>query len=68
MNTTTTVPLETQLAEVNREIAMREKVYPRWITENKITKWKADEKLANMKAVADTLRGLVAAKNPPLIA
>lgn len=54
-----TIPLRAQLEEVNREIAVRTRVYPRWIQEQKITRDRAATKLETMKAVADTLRELV---------
>jgi vacuolar-type H+-ATPase subunit C/Vma6 len=47
-----------QLACVEREIAMRKRVYPRWIEAGKITKAKADKEIRTMEAVAETLRGL----------
>jgi vacuolar-type H+-ATPase subunit C/Vma6 len=47
-----------QLACVEREIAMRKRVYPRWIEAGKMTKAKADAEIRTMEAVAETLRGL----------
>jgi hypothetical protein len=44
-----------QIACVKREIAMRERVYPRWVAAGKMTKAKADHELAAMRAVLDTL-------------
>lgn len=52
-------PLREQLAEVRREIAKREGVYPRWVASGKLTKREADEHLAKMRAVGDTLLELV---------
>lgn len=52
--------LEEQIECVEREIGMREKVYPRWVraAPQKITQAKADQELARMRAVRDTLAGL----------
>jgi hypothetical protein len=47
-----------QLASVEREIAMRKRVYPRWVEAGKMTKSKADAEIRIMEAVAETLRGL----------
>lgn len=58
--TTHTIPLRAQLAEVRREIALRRRVYPRWVSQNKIRQAAADEKLALMEAVAQTLLELIA--------
>jgi signal recognition particle subunit SEC65 len=55
------IPLQAQLAEVRREIALRERVYPKWIAEGKggLTQATADRKLETMRAVAATLRALI---------
>ena len=50
--------LADQIAEVKREIAMRERVYPRFIAAGKLTQAKADFALAAMRAVLDTLTAL----------
>jgi hypothetical protein len=60
------IPLQAQLAEVNREIALRERVYPRWIEAGKIPKIKADRSLEHMRAVAVTLRELIRKEELPL--
>lgn len=49
------IPLEAQIECVTREIAMRERVYPRWIGQGKMTPVKADREIQGMKAVLDTL-------------
>lgn len=54
-----TIPLKAQLAEVRREIALRERVYPRWVLQGKVTQAGAESKLAAMRAVAETLAGLI---------
>lgn len=53
------VTLQEQLEEVNREIEMRKRIYPKWIREQKITPERADSKMRAIKAVAETLRILV---------
>lgn len=60
------IPLAAQLAEVRREIALRERVYPRWVAGGKVTQAGADAKLAAMRAVADTLAALVKHDELPL--
>jgi hypothetical protein len=60
------IPLQAQLAEVNREIALRERVYPRWIEAGKIPQAKADRSLEHMRAVAVTLRDLIRKEELPL--
>jgi hypothetical protein len=48
---------------VNREINMRTKVYPKWVERGSMTQKKADEEIATMKAVRDTLMDLIAPKS-----
>jgi hypothetical protein len=50
------VPLDAQIACVDREIGMRVKVYARWVSEKKLTQAKADHELAAMRAVLTTLK------------
>lgn len=51
------IPLDAQIACVEREIRLRERVYPNWIAHGRMTKAKADSEIATMRAVLDTLRG-----------
>lgn len=51
--------LRRQLECVIREIGMRERVYARRVRDGVMTKAKADDELAAMRAVADTLRDLL---------
>lgn len=53
------VTLDEQLREVRREIALRERVYPGWIEKGKVSQMKADRHLFLMRAVGDTIAGLV---------
>jgi hypothetical protein len=52
------IPLDAQIRCVEREIAMREKVYARWVEEKKLTQKVADREIAGMKAVLETLKSL----------
>lgn len=50
------VSLADQIASVEREIRMRERVYPRWVQSERMTQEKADRELLTMRAVLATLR------------
>ncbi len=50
------VSIEEQIAEVEREIKLREHVYPRWVAEKKMRQEKADKCMAAMRAVLETLK------------
>jgi hypothetical protein len=50
-----TPSLDEQIACVTREIALREKVYPKWIETGRMTKQKAEHEIAAMKAALGTL-------------
>lgn len=50
-----TVPLEVQKKCVERELRMRERAYPRWIAQGKMTQAKADEEFATVQAVLETV-------------
>jgi hypothetical protein len=50
------IPIADQIACVEREIKMRERVYPRWIDTGKMSAAKAAQELERMKAVLETLR------------
>lgn len=52
------IPLTAQIACVEREIAMRERVYPRRVASGKLAQGKADQEIAAMRAVLATLKGL----------
>ncbi len=56
------VPLPAQLAAVEREVRMRENVYPRWVAAGRMTQSRADAELAAMRAVRDTLQSLAPAQ------
>ncbi len=50
--------LDDQIAEVRREARMRRSVYPRWVTDGRITQQQADHRLGVMEAVFETLERL----------
>lgn len=52
--------LRLQIAEVEREIRMRESVYPGWVARKKMRQGEADEHLARMRDVLKTLQRLEA--------
>ncbi len=52
------VSLAGQIAEVERELAMRKAVYPRWVADRRITQAAADARTIAMEAVLATLKGL----------
>lgn len=48
--------LEEQIKSVEREITMRERVYPRWVAAGKMKQEKALFEIAAMRAVLETLK------------
>lgn len=54
------ITLEQQIACVERELGMREKVYPRWVNKHppKMTPKTAEHELAAMRAVRESLIAL----------
>lgn len=55
-----TIPLERQIACVRREVCMRRKVYPRWISTDRMTQVQADREITVMEAAQATLEQLLA--------
>lgn len=51
----TAIPLSDQIAAVRREIGLRERLYPRWVTDGKLGEQKAAAEIAAMKAVLESL-------------
>jgi hypothetical protein len=47
-----------QIACVEREIRMRERVYPGWVSGGRMSQAKADHEIAAMKAVLTTLQSI----------
>lgn len=55
------VSLDRQIAEVRRELAMRQRLYPNWIARGTLKQRTADEQLHLLTAVLQTLMDLKAA-------
>lgn len=53
------IPLADQIACVRREIAMRRRVYPGWVSSGRMTQEQSDLELTRMQAVLETLQGLM---------
>lgn len=50
------ITLAEQIKCVQREIALRERVYPRWVKQSKMKQISSDYELAAMRAVLSTLK------------
>lgn len=61
-----TTPIDAQIGCVMREIAMRERVYPVWIKNGRLRRFKADYEITTMKAVLATLEAVRAQQRPGL--
>ncbi len=51
--------LAQQLAEAERELNLRRRVFPFWIEAGRIKPQTADERIARQAVIAETLRGLI---------
>lgn len=49
------VSIDDQIACVAREIALRERVYPKWVGTGRMKQEAADREMERMKAVIETL-------------
>jgi hypothetical protein len=54
------IPLAEQIACVRREVALRERIYPRLVRDGKLRRDEADRELARMRAVLETLEAAAA--------
>lgn len=52
------IPITEQIKCVERELALRRRVYPRQISAHRMSQITADREIAAMTAVLETLRGL----------
>lgn len=50
------ITLEQQIASVQREIGMRKRVYPSWVSKGKMKQAQADHEIAAMEAALATLK------------
>lgn len=48
--------LNEQYLEVQRELAMRKRLYPQWVERGTLTELKADRQIGCMEAVLETIR------------
>jgi len=58
MSTPATFSIADQIACVRREIAMRERVYPKWVSAGRMKHDDAHREIAAMQAVLTTLEAL----------
>lgn len=56
------VPLETQIACAKRELAMRKRNYPTWVSAKRMNLFKAQDEIAWMTAIVETLEELQRSK------
>lgn len=56
--------LTDMLNEINREIRLRQRVYPRWIADGKLSQSRADSQIAVMNAIADIIELAIAEPDP----
>ena len=54
----TAVSYTDQLACAERELKMRHRVYPRWVSQARMSQASADREIATMTAIVDTLKPL----------
>ena len=52
----TDVTLVEMLAEARRELAMRQRLYPRWVEEGRMKPHQAERQIAVMQAIAEELQ------------
>ncbi len=52
------IPIEQQISEVQRELALRRNVYPGFVARGKMRQGEADEHIARLEAVLTTLMWL----------
>lgn len=58
------ITIDEQITEVQRELAMRNKVYPKWIEAGSMQKSKADFQILVMEAVLISLQEIARKKVP----
>jgi len=53
-----TTTIDDQIDCVKREIGMRERVYPKWVQQRRLSQDQMDRELGRMRAVLNTLQAL----------
>jgi len=53
------IPIERQIKCIDRELAIRKRVYPRWVDAERMTQEDADDEIASMEAALETLKNIV---------
>jgi hypothetical protein len=61
-----TYTIDEQIAEVRRELGMRHQVFPRFVDSKRITQAQADERIALLEAVQETLERVRDEQRPQL--
>ena len=59
-----TVTIDQMIACAVREIGFRKRVYPRWVSQNKLTQKAADTELERMTAILELLRNVETGNDP----
>ena len=54
-----TASVDDMVQELEREVALRLRVYPRWVEQKKMTQAKADWRIAVMRAAVEKLKETV---------
>lgn len=52
------ITIEDEIQELEREVALRKRVYPRWTADGRLTKVKADRQIAVMESAVERLKGM----------
>lgn len=58
MSQSQSVPIEDQIACAKRELALRKRVYPTWVTAKRMNALKAENEILAMTAIVATLERL----------
>lgn len=62
-----TVTLDDEIAELKRELHIRRRKYPQWVTSGQMTQDTADLQMARMEATLNRLLAIKAEKEPVLL-
>jgi len=61
------ITIDDQIKCAERELAMRKRVYPRWITAKKMSEEKANREIAVMESIIKTLKAVKKIENGQLL-